>query len=415
MIIEFSIKNFFSFKNKNTFSMIASTDKSLKENIVLAGNENLLKTTALYGSNASGKSNLFKALANISYMITQSNFFSPDVQLPIVPFKLNKQNIKEPSEFEIKFIVESIKYTYGFKADSNNIYDEYLHYYPKGRKVRIFERKNINEYIFGISDTKKGNDIKLKNTSNKFFISTATTWNFEKTKPAFDFITQNLGIILNMDQVRNYSYNKYYNDENGELKSFALKFLNKADFNIKGYSVTEDRMTEEKMVGLPEPIKTLIPIGSVGYRVNTKHIVGEDEFEFDINEESLGTQMLFSIIPVLKDVLENKKVLIIDEIDKSLHPNLVKYIVQIFNDSEINKYGAQLIFNTHDTNLLDLDLLRRDQIWFAEKDEKTGSSEIYPLDDFSVRKNENIEKGYLQGRYGAIPFLDSDFSFFLKD
>lgn len=123
----------------------------------------------------------------------------------------------------------------------------------------------------------------------------------------------------------------------------------------------------------------------------------------------LEHRLYFLFIPVLKDVLDNGKVLIYDEFDKSLHPFIVKYLVEIFNNPEVNKNGAQLIFNTHDTNLLNLEILRRDQIWFAEKNPDDGSSAIYPLDDFSVRKLENVEKGYLLGRYGAIPFLTNNF------
>ena len=125
-------------------------------------------------------------------------------------------------------------------------------------------------------------------------------------------------------------------------------------------------------------------------------------------EESIGTQMIFILIPFFASAMENNKILVIDELDRSLHPFFFFYIVSMFNDSNINKNGAQLIFNTHDTNLLDLNILRRDQIWFAEKDSKTGSSDLYSLSDFSVRNNENIEKGYMLGRYGAVPFISTD-------
>lgn len=409
MLIEFSVTNFLSFKEKNTFSMIASSDNTLIDNIKKIGNEKILKITALYGANASGKTNLFKILSTVSSMLKHSNFLEPNLLLPITPFKLDNKTINKPSEFEIKFLVDGIRYLYGFKADRKNVYEEYLTYYPKGRPVKIFLRKNINNYSFNSSDEKKLNDIKEKNTPNKFFIATATNWNYEKTKPAFDFLTNKLGVVMSQEQIDNYSYNMYYNDKDKKLENFALSFLEKADFNIKGYKIIEEKMTEDKLRTVPNIIKSFIPVNAPIYKVNTKHIINGTEFEFDISEESSGTQIIFSYIPVLKDVLDNGKVLIIDEFDKSLHPFIVKYIVEIFNDTKINKKGAQLIFNTHDTNLLDLELLRRDQIWFTEKNSKDGSSTIYPLDDFSVRKTENIEKGYLLGRYGAIPFLENNF------
>lgn len=409
MLIEFSVTNFLSFKEKNTFSMVASSDNTLIDNIKEMENEKILKITALYGANASGKTNLFKILATVGSMLKHSNFLEPNLLLPITPFKLDNKTINKPSEFEIKFLVDGIRYLYGFKADRKNVYEEYLTYYPKGRPVKIFLRKNVNTYSFNSSDEKKLNDIKEKNTPNKFFIATATNWNYEKTKPAFDFLTDKLGVVMSQEQIANYSYNMYYNDKDKKLENFALSFLEKADFNIKGYKIIEEKMTEDKLRTVPNIIKSFIPVNAPIYKVNTKHIINGTEFEFDISEESSGTQIIFSYIPVLKDVLDNGKVLIIDEFDKSLHPFIVKYIVEIFNDTKINKKGAQLIFNTHDTNLLDLELLRRDQIWFAEKNSKDGSSTIYPLDDFSVRKTENIEKGYLLGRYGAIPFLENNF------
>ena len=207
-----------------------------------------------------------------------------------------------------------------------------------------------------------------------------------KTQPAYDFLTEKLRVILSYDQVENYSFNKYYDDEDKKIENFALSFLQKADLNIKGYKVTKEKITEDFRVGVPESFRPLFPLDAPLYRVNTKHIIDGKEYELDISEESLGTQVVFSVIPVLKDVLDNGKILIIDEFDKSLHPYIVNYIVEIINDPDINKNNSQLIFNTHDTNLLDLEILRRDQIWFTEKDNHSEASVIYPLDNFAVRK-----------------------------
>ena len=163
MLIEFSVKNFLSFKDKNTFTMMASSDNTLKDNYVEINNDKILKITAIYGANASGKTNLFKILGIVSSMIKNSNFFVPNVLLPIVPFKLDKELVNKPSEFEIKFLVKGIRYLYGFKADKKNVYEEYLIYYPNGRPVKIFTRKNIYNYSFNLSDEKFLNDIKEKN------------------------------------------------------------------------------------------------------------------------------------------------------------------------------------------------------------------------------------------------------------
>ena len=181
MLVEFSVKNFLSFKEKTTFSMNASIDKSLENDVAEVKNNRILKVTAIYGANASGKSNLFEILAIVHSMIKNSNTLSPNSLLPVTPFKLDKKTINEPSEFEIKFIVNDIKYVYGFKMDKKNIYEEYLYYYPNNRIAKIFTRKNINDYSFTSDEESKLNDIKEKNTNNKFFLSTATNWNYDKT------------------------------------------------------------------------------------------------------------------------------------------------------------------------------------------------------------------------------------------
>ena len=406
MLIEFSITNFLSFKERTTFSMIASSDNTLEDNYVNIGNEKLLKITSIYGSNASGKSNLFKALSIICNMIKFSNFNSPNDLLSIIPFKLYKETLNKPSDFEIKFLIDGVRYIYGFSADKKNIYKEYLIYYPNGRPVKIFNRENISDYSFNHSDEKFLNDLKEKNGVNKFFLATATNWNFDKTKKAFEFITERVIVVMSYEKLNSYSYDLYHNDLNRELQNFALKFLEKADFNIKGYKVIKNKNDDN----LSDFMHTTYP----EYKVKTIHEVNGDKYEFDILEESLGTQVIFSLIPLIKDTIDKGKVLFIDEFDRSMHPYIIKFIVELFNDNDFNKMHAQLIFNTHDTNLLDLDILRRDQIWFTEKNIDNGESVLYALDDFSVRKDENIEKGYLLGRYGAVPFLINNFDDFYE-
>ena len=204
-----------------------------------------------------------------------------------------------------------------------------------------------------------------------------------------------------------------YKENPDDLKDFALDFLQKADFNIEDYKVSVVDVPQEFIANIPDFIFKTLPDKIKGYQVAFKHKDSDEFLAFE--EESLGTQIIFTLIPFLAKALNNKKILIIDELDRSLHPFLVEYIVEMFNNSEINKTGTQLIFNTHDTNLLDLNILRRDQIWFTEKDSKTGISDLYSLSDFSVRKQENVGKGYMLGRYGAVPFIKNDFNLWDKD
>ena len=407
MILEFSVKNFLSFKEKVTFSMIANSNKELNDNYVEIGGNKVLKSAAVYGANASGKSNLFKILTLVVLMLRSSNSVDINAKLPLIPFKLDKGSVNKPSEFEIKFILDETRYVYGFIADKDKIYDEYLYYYPNGRETKIFDRTNINEYSYTQKDEKILREIETKNAQNKFFLATATNWNFDKTKAAYNFLTNGIGTCNNLEILKNMAY-KMYETNPDYLKDFAIDFLQKADFNIEDYQISQIDVPGEYLTAIPEFITKTLPDKPKAYQVLFKHKNSDNYLSID--EESLGTQMIFAFIPFLADSLKNKKVLIIDELDKSLHSFLVQYIVEIFNDAEINKNGSQLIFNTHDTNLLDLNILRRDQIWFTEKNSETGESDLYSLSDFSVRKQENVEKGYMLGRYGAVPFIKNDFN-----
>ena len=410
MILEFSIANYLSFKDKVTFSMIANSSKGLDDNYIIVSEKKVLKTSAIYGGNASGKSNLFKILMTVVYMLKNSNNIDINGKLPLIPFKFDDDYLDKPSEFEIKFVINDIRYVYGFVADVNKIYDEYLYFYPNGRETKIFDRTNVNDYSFPQKDEKNLKEIETKNASNKFFLATATNWNFEKTKPVYEFLTNNIVTCTNLEELKAMSFNAYMENKDS-LKTFAIDFLKKTDFNIEDYKISKIDIPKELLTAIPE----LLTMNErpKAYQVLFKH-KGSKNF-LSLEEESLGTQIVFAFIPIIADTLKNKKVLVIDELDKSLHPYLVQYIVEIFNNSEFNKNGSQLIFNTHDTNLLDLNILRRDQIWFTEKNKENGVSDLYSLSDFSVRKQENVEKGYMLGRYGAVPFIKNDYNLWEKE
>jgi len=409
MILEFSVANFLSFKDRVTFSMLANATNGLDDNYIVSNDRRVLKTTTIYGANASGKTNLFKILTFVISMLRSSNIVDINAKLPIIPFKFNKDTINKPSEFEIKFVVDNVRYVYGFIADSNKIYDEYLYYYPNGRETKIFDRTNTNDYSFPQKDEKTLNDIAAKNAPNKFFIATATNWNFEKTRIPYKFLSVDINTFNNLGGLRDLALREYLKN-NKELKDFALDFLKKADFNIEDYKVLETDVPDDVLAAIPDFIKNGMNMKEKPkvFTALFKHKGSDVELSYE--EESMGTQIIFCFIPFVMDALNNKRVVVVDELDKSLHPYLVEMIVQMFNDPDINKNGAQLIFNTHDTNLLKLNILRRDQIWFAEKDDSNGISDLYPLSDFSVRKTENVERGYMLGRYGAVPFIKNDFN-----
>ena len=415
MLIEFSVKNFLSFKNKVTLSMEKGLGDENLENIVFTNNLELLKNAAIYGANASGKSNLLKALTFAILMVRNSNIISFGEKIDLVkPFLLDDNSKNEPSEFEFIFLINGVKYRYFFNADTKKVYDEVLDAYYSQKPTNIFRRTNTNNYEFN-SDKNKLEPIAIKNTENKLFLSTATTWNYDKTKDVYLWFANSIDTYNSFESIASSDLRAYGSDE--DLKKFALKLLKEADILIKDITVDYEEKEMDSTVANMLASPLINPRGT--YKVKNINIELEHEviidnnskqtYKLNLSDESSGTKVLFAFAPFLKRAFETTKVIVVDELEKSMHPALVEFIVKLFNNKDINKASSQLIFTTHATNLLNLELLRRDQIWFTEKNPSTGVSDLYPLDSFSVRKDENIQKGYINGRYGAIPFIkDTD-------
>ena len=412
MLIEFSVKNFLSFKDKVTLSMEKGNGDENLDNIILKDDVALLKTAAIYGANASGKSNILKALTCAILMVRNSSLIPVGGKWNFLkPFLFDETSKNKPSEFEFIFITNNVKYRYFFSADASRIYDEVLDAYYSQKPTNIFRRTKTNIYEFN-SDKNKLDSITDNNTENKLLLTTATTWNYNKTKDAFLWFANIIDTYDSMDKLANKDLYDYSSDENG-LKEFALKLLRESDILIKDIYVDY----QEKEIDNTVEDTLISSFANTGKKVGIKNVNIEFEHEItdesdnthtyklNFTEESSGTRLLFAFAPFLKKAFETTKIIVIDELEKSMHPVLVEFIVKLFNNKEINQANSQLIFTTHAINLLNLELLRRDQIWFTEKNPKNGVSDLYPLDSFSVRKDENIQKGYINGRYGAIPFI----------
>ena len=412
MLIEFSVKNFLSFKDKAILSMEKGNDDENIDNIIFNDITDLVKNAAIYGANASGKSNILKAFTCAILMIRNSNLMSVGEKWSYIkPFLFDETSKNKPSEFEFTFITNNVKYKYFFSADQNRIYEESLDAYNSQKPTNIFTRKDTNIYEFS-NDKNKLASLAANNTENKLFLSTATTWNYEKTKDAFLWFTKTIDTYDSFNKIMDKDLIDY--SENEELKKFSLKLLEEADILIKDISVNyEEKEIEGTIADMP-----IIPIVKK-VDIELEHEVVDEEnnihtYKLNFKDESSGTKVLFAFAPFLKRAFEETKVIIVDELEKSMHPKLVEFIVRLFNNKDINKVNSQLIFTTHATNLLNLEILRRDQIWFVEKNPLNGNSELYPLDSFSVRKDENIQKGYINGRYGAVPFI-KDIDLWLED
>lgn len=423
MLLEFTVRNFLSIKDEITLSMIASKDDSLINNTFIYENEKskkrALKAAVLYGANASGKSNILKAMKFVSNFINKSHEMQQGMSIPRIPFKLDTEFSKEPSEFKIVFVTEGIKYTYMFSVIENEVIDEYLYYYPNGRQSTIFER-NTDNYKFTI-DIERQTELKNKfHSPNKLFLSTESLWEYEKAKLPFKWLSKNLNVFIDHEHLEAYTGGKMI--ENKIIENKIIEYMHYADMDIEDVDVKilkkEDIVNSDMFKVLSENSKIKISklldkdIGGI-LDIKTIH-KGIDKngntvnVPFDLEDESEGTQKYFGILGTFFETLENGSTLIIDELDIRLHTLLVLKLVQLFLNPEINKKNAQLIFTTHDTNLLDSDMLRRDQIWFVEK-KQDKSTDLYSLYDFGgVRKSDKIEKGYLQGKYGAIPYFKGD-------
>ncbi len=411
MLLQFSAENFLSIRDKCVLSLEPSADKEHPENLVESGKNKALNAAVIYGANASGKSNLYKAFTVSLHMIKESNVYQFGVPLPVVPFAFDKACAEKPSSFEYVFVADDgLKYVYGFSATRQRIVEEYLYVYTSAKPSMVFDRTETNNYEFTQLRRKELAPLAARNTENKLFLATASSWNAKSTRPAFEWFITYLGAFSRTEQFAGASMNMYSRDEDGRFVRYAEELLKQADFNIDSIRFettnTDDTLSSfraDKYRGF-----VASPTGRYISKVVTKHTVkgddGPEEYELDMADESDGTQKLFYMAPLLDIMLENGGVLILDEIESSLHPIIVRCLIDMFRDPIFNKKGAQLIATTHNTTLLNLSVFRRDQIYFAEKDSFTGATDLYSLGDFSPRKNENIEKGYLLGRYGAIPY-----------
>lgn len=410
MIIEFSISNFLSFKDKVTFSMEKSIGNENMENIFINNELELLKSSVIYGANASGKTNLIKALTAAILIVRNSNFIPIGEKWGrIVPFLFDKTSKEKPTIFEFVILINGIKYNYSFSLDNEKIYSESLYVYNTQKPTEIFTRTDVNNYHFPKNETSKLDQIKEKNSKNKLFLATATNWNYDKTKEVYLWFMNGIDTYDSFDAISKEVLDEYKENKNN-LKDFLITILKQADIFIKDIDVNYT----ERDINIPFTIVNNSDSSEnpkfLDINIQTLHEIKNEDgkienYKLNIYDESMGTQKLFMLAPLLKDAFERKRVIIIDEFEKSMHPLLSRFIISIFNNSKINKANSQLIFTTHDVSLLDLEIFRRDQIWFTEKNPVNGVTDLYSLDDFPVRKDENVGKGYINGKYGAIPFI----------
>ena len=413
MLIEFRVKNFRSLRDEQTLSLVADKDKSLQESNTMPSGikaaPTLLRSMAIFGPNAGGKSNLIKALQFMRAVVAESaSVMQPGQAFHTQSFRFEATSVAQPTEFDVSFVLDGIRYQFGFALTAQRITREYLLVYKAFKPQLWFERyfdeesgKDLYDFGTGLKGPKSVWEGATR--PNALFLSMAVQLNSEQLQPVFAWFVKQLAIFNEITPLGQHFSIEMLRKPEG--KRAICDFLTSADISISDIEVVTRKVSGQAVHFDMAAEKTEVRNEEQEvHELLFHHVTDHGQAVFSLGDESMGTRnLLFLTGPVL-EILDKGMVLVVDELGSSLHPLLVRRLVELFQNSRFNKKGAQLIFTSHDTSLLDQDLFRRDQIWFVEKD-RDQASKLYPLSDFSPRKNEALERGYLMGRYGALPFL----------
>ena len=421
MLIEFSVANFLSIKERQTLRMDATGISDYPERVFNAGRHKLLRSAAIYGANASGKSNLLKAMAAMRQIVMTSAERSSTAEIEVDPFLLSTETENASSYFEIVFLLDNVGYRYGFEATKESINAEWLYMAKKNQDKPLFLRVGEEIEVFNIF--KEGRGLEEKTRDNALFLAVCDQFNGVKSGQIlawFDSFNSISG--LSHERLRRVTFGML---DDKKQNSMLQNFFNQMNLGFNLLALTKETFSIDKIPKeIPDDVrerlakelkgKTVAGVVTLHTKYNADGEVSE-EVDFDLDEqESSGTNKVFDLSGPVFDTLQDGNILIVDELDAKLHPLLTQAIIRLFNDPETNPKNAQLIFATHDTNLLTYGQFRRDQIWFTEKD-KFGATCLYSLVEYKeedgtrVRKDRSFETDYIQGRYGAIPYI-GDFS-----
>ena len=417
MLIEFSVENFKSIKEEVRLSLVAGPGKEHRKTHVTTPELNqgvrsspLVRSAAIYGANAAGKTNLLRALQAMQHVVSRSGRDMDD--LPITPFRFDPESGSRPTTFEVLGIVNRMRFQYGFSATPSIVTGEWLYAWPRGRIQFWFERttdldtKEV-ECNFGDKLTGDREVWRRATRPNALLLSTAITLNSAQLRPVFDWFHERLHVAGVGGWTNVFSIEWC----GGSRKAEVLRFLQAADFAIEDLRIVHEDFSPEMLPDdMPSELRLRVKEFSdakvvqvhLSHGANRRRLV-----ELDLNEESDGTQKMFALSAPWIDTLDNGHVIVFDELHDNLHPALVRFLVDLFHNPHVNTKGAQLVFTTHDTSILNQDVFRRDQIWFCERNSRQESN-VFPLTDFRPRRGvENLERSYLAGRYGALPYLGS--------
>lgn len=413
MLLEFRLKNYRSFSEEAALSLVASGDSTLKENNAaptgIPSIPSVLRSAVIYGANASGKSNLIRGLNLMKGVVVESASLQPGQTFNVQPFQLDRLKKTQPTLFEVTLAIDRVRYQYGFQFTPARIVGEWLLVYKTKRPQRWFSREynaetDQDSYEFSSFFSGQKDSWKKATRSNALFLSMAVQLNCKQLEPLFKWFARDL-VVFPDEGFPHFGFTtNAIQSEGGQGDVKA--FLSSADMAISSIKAVRKEGFHGQLQFSPQDgftskggkAEIVIPV--------FKHEAGKNQAEFELHDESRGTQKMFCLAAPMLDILKNGRTLVVDELDGSLHPLLIRQILNTFHDPERNGPIGQIVFATHDTSLMLPSLMRRDQIWLTEKSE-SQSSELIPLSDFTPRprKNEAIGKGYLAGKYGSIPIV----------
>lgn len=418
MLVEFTVENFMSFREPQTLSLVATGREDLAENEFHAPNDiklRLLKSAIVYGANASGKSNLIMALDGLRFMILESTAFKLDQKIPVYkPHQLSADMTGKPVRFEIEFIAEDCnRYRYTLSFLHDRITHEELVFFPNRYEKRLFRREEGKDIVFGEALRGKKRTIESDLLPNMLFLSKAANSNQDQLQVVYRYFMNS--IQPSTSKIGGDQYINNISFRNLRKSPSRLKmledFIRKLDVGIEGLRFKEINIKNIQLNDLPDEVKDKLLEELTHRLVATHSIFHENQVvgnvEFNIHDESAGTQRLCHLGPRFLSGLEHGNCMVFDEIDTSLHPQLTMSIIELFHNSKTNPKNAQLIMTSHDVALLTPNLFRRDQIWFMEKDTR-GGTQLFSLAEFDkniVRKDKPFGEWYLDGRFGAIPHI----------
>jgi len=408
MLIQFKVANFRSFGSEVTLSLEAvKAFKESEENVVEVGGYRLLRSAAIYGANASGKSNLVKALLFMRRFVLSSATRNSVAGIPSDPFRLNVQNIKAPSLFEVVFVSEEVTYRYGFEVTSEEVCSEWLlrSSGPRNKEFPLFTRDHDGIDVSDSYEEGKGREKETRN--NALFLSTVDQKNGEVAHQIVKWFNN----VKVLSGTRDESFAQFTGKQmqDPSTRKRLIDFVRQVDDSILDVVAREMSYYVKPNSLLPPEIarsqqkRANFDFTVLRAQMDGANPCGQVSFDLD-DDESAGTAKLLRLAGLWLDILDNGTMAFVDELEAKLHPHLTRRLVRLFNSPKTNPKNAQLVFVTHDTNLLTYGGLRRDQVWFCEKN-RTGSTDLYSLAEIKVRKGARFENDYIGGRYGAIPYF----------